>query len=45
VNLAELLHSVSDSMIGRAMKKNMNIRITQPMRAIARSAAGDFGQT
>jgi two-component system phosphate regulon sensor histidine kinase PhoR len=30
VNLAELLHSVGDSMIGRAMKKNMNIKITQP---------------
>jgi two-component system phosphate regulon sensor histidine kinase PhoR len=32
-NLAELLHSVRDSMIGRAMKKNMNIKITQPDEA------------
>jgi len=30
LNLSELLHSVSDSMIGRAMKKNMNIKVTQP---------------
>ena len=29
VNLIELLHSVRDSMINRAMKKNMNIQITQ----------------
>ena len=29
VNLIELLHSVGDSMINRAMKKNMNIQITQ----------------
>ena len=38
VNLAELLHSVRDSMIGRAMKKNMNIKITQPDDAQSRAA-------
>ena len=38
VNVAELLHSVGDSMIGRAMKKNMNIKITQPDDAKSRAA-------
>jgi len=37
-NLAELLHSVRDSMIGRAMKKNMNIKITQPDEAQSHAA-------
>jgi two-component system phosphate regulon sensor histidine kinase PhoR len=38
VNLAELLHSVGDSMSGRAMKKNMNIKITQPDDAQSHAA-------
>ena len=38
VNLAELLNSVSDSMIARAMKNNMNIKITQPDNAELRAA-------
>jgi two-component system, OmpR family, phosphate regulon sensor histidine kinase PhoR len=38
VNIAELLHSVGDSMSGRAMKKNMNIKIIQPNDAQSRSA-------
>ena len=37
VNLAELLHSVSDSMIGRAMKKNMNVKINQPKNVESRA--------
>ena len=38
VDLVELLHSVADSMIGRAMKRNMNIKITQPDDAQSRAA-------
>ena len=37
VNLAELLDSVGDSMIGRAMKKNMNVKITQPENVKSRA--------
>ena len=33
VNLVELLHSVGDSLTGRAMKKNMRIKITRPDNA------------
>ena len=38
VDLVELLHSVADSMIGRAMKRNMNIKIAQPDDAQSRAA-------
>ena len=38
VDLVELLHSVADSMIGRAMKRNMNIKIGQPDDAQSRAA-------
>ena len=47
VNLSELLHSVSDSMIGRAMKKNMNIKVTQPDNEESRAVRIDvtnFGE-
>jgi len=47
VNLSELLHSVSDSMIGRAMKKNMNIKVTQPENEESRAVRIDvtnFGE-
>ena len=37
VDLVELLHSVVDSMIGRAMKRNMNIKIIQPDDAQSRA--------
>ena len=37
VNLAELLHSVVDSMIDRAMKKNMSVKITKPENVESRA--------
>ena len=39
VNLIELLHSVGDSMINRAMKKNMNVQITQHDNVESRAVA------
>ena len=39
INLIELLHSVGDSMINRAMKKNMNIQITQLDNVESRAVA------
>ena len=39
VNLIELLHSVGDSMINRAMKKNMNVQITQLDNVESRAVA------